>query len=180
MKNAEHSRYKPKGWATKMNSRAKLIGICLVSALSGMSTAQVTWAQQTPAQAPLSSQAQSQQDVPPVPGQPTMPPINPGQLPDSPKPLPSNQGAATFAPNPPAVAEPAQTQPTGTAAAEVGKPEGTPVSTPAGAAIAPPRQRQVRSILIKVGAIAGAGIAIGAVAALSAASPARVPGSGTH
>jgi hypothetical protein len=35
----------------------------------------------------------------------------------------------------------------------------------------------VRSLLLKLGLIAGAGVALGTVAALSIASPSRVPGS---
>ncbi|HWF92319.1 MAG TPA: hypothetical protein VN684_08545 [Terriglobales bacterium] len=67
-------------------------------------------------------------------------------------------------------------QPTGTAAAQQGKISGSALSEPAGVAIAPAKQRRVRSILIKMGFIAGAGIALGTVAALSAASPAKPPG----
>lgn len=68
-------------------------------------------------------------------------------------------------------------QPTGTAAAPPVTTSGNAASRPAGAAIAPPKQRQVHSLLIKVGLLAGAGVAVGTVAALSAASPSRVPGS---
>jgi hypothetical protein len=68
-------------------------------------------------------------------------------------------------------------QPTGTAAAPAVRVTGNPVSRPAGAAVAPPKQRQVRSFLIKLGLIAGAGAALGTVAALSFGSPSRVPGS---
>lgn len=68
-------------------------------------------------------------------------------------------------------------QPTGTAAAPAVQVSGNPVSRPAGAAIAPPKQHRVRSLLIKMGFIAGAGVALGTVAALSWGSPGRVPGS---
>jgi hypothetical protein len=47
---------------------------------------------------------------------------------------------------------------------------------PAGAAIAPAKQRRVRTIVLKVGAILGAGAAIGTVVALSAATPSKPPG----
>lgn len=67
-------------------------------------------------------------------------------------------------------------QPTGTAAAQQGKISGSALSEPAGVAIAPAKQKRVRSILIKMGFIAGAGIALGTVAALSSASPAKPPG----
>jgi anti-anti-sigma factor len=64
-------------------------------------------------------------------------------------------------------------EPLGTAAAEYVKTTGVAASRPAGAAIAPAKQRRARSILIKVGVIAGAGVAVGAVVALSSASPSR-------
>jgi hypothetical protein len=67
-------------------------------------------------------------------------------------------------------------EPSGTAAAQAGKVSGSAGSRPAGAAIAPAKQRQVRSLVIKLGAIAGAGIALGTVAALSKGSPAKPPG----
>jgi hypothetical protein len=69
-----------------------------------------------------------------------------------------------------------QKQPTGTAAAQRGPVSGSALSKPAGVAIAPAKQRRVRSILIKMGFIAGAGIALGTVAALSMASPPKPPG----
>jgi anti-anti-sigma factor len=61
----------------------------------------------------------------------------------------------------------------GTAAAPFVKTTGVAASRPAGAAIAPAKQRRARSILIKVSAIVGAGVAVGAVVALSEASPSR-------
>lgn len=67
-------------------------------------------------------------------------------------------------------------QPTGTAAAQKGKVSGSALSRPAGVAIAPTKQRRVRSVVIKMGLIAGAGIALGTVAALSMASPSKPPG----
>ncbi len=61
-------------------------------------------------------------------------------------------------------------QPVGTAAAPYEKPVGVPGSRPAGAAIAPAKQRRVRAIVIRVSlVIAGAG-AVGAVVGLSRAS----------
>lgn len=75
-----------------------------------------------------------------------------------------------------ASAEPQQTgtaNPVGTAAAPTEKPVGVTGSEPAGAAIAPAKQRRIRRIFISVGAIVGAGIAVGTVAALSRSSPSR-------
>jgi hypothetical protein len=68
-------------------------------------------------------------------------------------------------------------EPVGTAAAQPVNTTGVAASKPAGAAIAPARQRRARSILIKVGAIVGAGVAVGTVVALSSASPSRPSGS---
>jgi len=64
-------------------------------------------------------------------------------------------------------------EPLGTAAATFIKTTGVAASRPAGAAIAPAKQRRARSIIIKVAAIAGAGVAVGAVVALVGASPSR-------
>ena len=67
-------------------------------------------------------------------------------------------------------------EPLGTAAAESVPTSGVAASRPAGAAVAPAKQRRVRSILIKVGALVGAGVAIGTTMALSQGSPSRPPG----
>jgi hypothetical protein len=63
--------------------------------------------------------------------------------------------------------------PIGTAAAPSEKPVGAAGSRPAGAVIAPAKQRRVRRILISIGVIVGAGVAIGTVAALSHGSPSQ-------
>ena len=70
-----------------------------------------------------------------------------------------------------------QTQtPTGAAGAPGVNPKGSPAAQPAGAAVAPAKQHGHRSLLIKVGLIAGGAIAIGTVVAISERSPARPPG----
>src|SRR5215469_1342505 len=77
-------------------------------------------------------------------------------------------------------AAPAQRQeeqrPVGTAAAEAPKVSGITAAQPAGVAIAPAKQRRVRTIVLKVGAIVGAGAALGTVIALTAATPPKPPG----
>lgn len=94
-------------------------------------------------------------------------------LPDAPSQA-STPAATTAAP-----AEPQQpATPEGTAAARAGRVIGGPASKPAGSAIAPAKQRQARSLLIKLGVLAGAGIALGTVYALSRSAPNRPPG--TH
>lgn len=62
-------------------------------------------------------------------------------------------------------------QPVGTAAAPYEKSLGVTAARPAGAAIAPAKQRRVRIIFVRVALIVGAGVAIGTVMALSHASP---------
>ena len=67
-------------------------------------------------------------------------------------------------------------RPVGTAAAEAPKVSGVTAAQPAGVAIAPAKQRRVRILVLKVGAILGASAAIGTVVALSAATPSKPPG----
>ena len=67
-------------------------------------------------------------------------------------------------------------EPVGTAAAESVRTTGVAASRPAGAALAPAKQRRMRSILIKVGAIVGVGVAVGTTMALSQASPSKPSG----
>ena len=102
-------------------------------------------------------------------------------LPDNPSPVQQQQPAqqpqdAT----PPAPQQPqAQPQqngdskPVGTAAAPYNKTLGVPASRPAGAVIAPAKQKRVRTIWISVAAVVGAGIAVGSVVGLSKASSSR-------
>lgn len=129
------------------------------------------------AAAPLLAQ-QQQQAPTEQPGQnSTQPPIE----------LPENPGRST---TPPATAPPVPQnpppqnilppQPSGTAVAPAVQTSGNAASKPAGVAIAPPKQRQIRSWLIRFGFIAGAGAALGTVVALSAASPGRVPNAPGH
>jgi len=67
-------------------------------------------------------------------------------------------------------------EPLGTAAAESIPTMGIAASQPAGAAVAPAKQRRVRTILIRVGAVVGVAAAVGATVALSEGSPSRPPG----
>lgn len=65
------------------------------------------------------------------------------------------------------------TKPVGTAVAPVERTSGVAASRPAGAVIAPAKQRRARSILIRVSIVIGAAVAVGTVVALSRASPNR-------
>jgi cytoskeletal protein RodZ len=69
-----------------------------------------------------------------------------------------------------------QQQPLGTAAAEKGVTRGGAASRPAGTAIAGTKQRQSRSLLIKLGAVAAAGVALGTVYALTKGTSSTPPG----
>lgn len=61
----------------------------------------------------------------------------------------------------------------GTAAAPYEKPMGIAASRPAGAVIAPAKQKRAHSFLIRVALVAGAAVAVGTVVGLSEASPSR-------
>jgi hypothetical protein len=67
-------------------------------------------------------------------------------------------------------------KPVGTAAAEAPNTSGIAASQPAGVAIAPAKQHRVRTLILRTGAIIGAGVAIGTVVALTAATPSKPPG----
>ena len=120
--------------------------------------------------------ADSQEATPPPSQSDVNPDVNANVLPESPGATQSNPSTAPAATPSPSPADSKQ-QAGGAAAAPAVEVTGNAVSRPAGSAIAPPKQRQVRSVLIKMGLIAGAGIAVGTVAALSLSSPSRVPGS---
>lgn len=80
--------------------------------------------------------------------------------------------AQTQTPDSPATPQ----RPVGTAAAEAPYVSGVAASQPAGVAIAPAKQRRLRTILIRTGAIIGAGVAIGTVVALSEGTSSKPPG----
>jgi hypothetical protein len=114
-------------------------------------------------------------------------PGNLSELPDSPgavasrseepTPLQSENGAAP-SPAPPAQSSsqaPAQ-KPVGTAASEAPDARGIAASQPAGVAIAPAKQRRTRTIILRMGAIIGAGVAVGSVVALTSATSSKPPG----
>jgi hypothetical protein len=91
----------------------------------------------------------------------------------------SQSSSSEPAQSPSQTVQPSQTapqKPVGTAAAETSKVSGVAASQPAGVAIAPAKQRRVRLIVIRVGAILGAGAAVGTVVALTQATPSKPPG----
>ena len=88
-----------------------------------------------------------------------------------PSPSQSTQSPATQAPP-----QPSPQKPVGTAVAEAPPSSGIAASQPAGVAIAPAKQRRVRTIVLRMGAIVGAGVAVGSVVALTAATSSKPPG----
>lgn len=116
------------------------------------------------------------QTAQPAPDSANQNPASAEQLPDSPGTV-QTQASKPAAPAPATPQTPPGTQkPAGTAAAEIANPSGVTASKPAGVAIAPAKQRRVRSFLIKMGAVMGAAAAVGTVVALSQGSPSRPPG----
>lgn len=120
-------------------------------------------------------------------------PATTSALPDAPQEQSSQtvqqpaQSPAQATQTPPQSAPPAQSSqtpqpppqsPSGAAAAKAAPVRGAPAAEPVGAAVAPPRQHSHRSLLIKAGLLAGAGVALGSVVALSERSPTRPPGTG--
>jgi len=97
---------------------------------------------------------------------------NSSELPDAPmpaQPTPHQQADSSQTQNP-------GSAPSGAAAAKAAPAKGAPASRPVGAAIAPAKQRGHRFLLIKVGLVAGACVAVGSVVALSRASSAKPAG----
>jgi hypothetical protein len=130
-------------------------------------------------QAGVVSSAQAQAQGPnPAAQDANTSPSRPEALPNS----PSSVRAQAVENNPQFVAQQAPStqqqaqEPVGTAAAGSLETTGVAASKPAGAAIAPAKQRRTRAFLIKVSAVVGASVAIGTVVALSNASPSRPPG----
>ena len=115
---------------------------------------------------------------------PQTPTLTP-QVPESPSPVQPQQEQQQL-PTAPAPQVQTSTQPeqpvtqrenpAGAATAEKGVTRGGAASKPAGTAIAPAKQRQVRSLLIKLGVVAAAGVAVGTVMGLSKGSPTAPPG----
>ena len=113
--------------------------------------------------------------------------VNPAQAPLTPPPSTEEQPTTIYEGNPPSAPTPQATtvqqqqqpkEPLGAATAGSVATEGGGASRPAGTAIAPAKQHQVRSFLIKLGAVAAAGAAIGTVYALSKGTSSLPPNSG--
>ncbi|HVP63483.1 MAG TPA: hypothetical protein VMT82_01235 [candidate division Zixibacteria bacterium] len=117
------------------------------------------------------------------PSQPPLAPPSNNPLPDAPSqqqstPAPRPSTTLTQQSTPPAQTQEQSQQPLGAAAAEQVRTAGGAASRPAGAALAPAKQKQSRSLLIKTGAILAAGIAVGTIYGLSRGTSSVPPNSG--
>jgi hypothetical protein len=162
-----------------------LCGVPEVLAQTSQST-QSSQAQPAQQQASQQQNGAQQQQAPPKSGQsqtldvdPSKGPLQPvtpaspdNQLPSAPS---ASQPQQSVAPSPQKTAPPA---PQGVAVAGEAKTNGGPASEPAGTAIAPAKQRQMRSLLIKIGAIGAGAAALGAIYGLTRSTPSH-PGSST-
>ncbi len=151
-----------------LNSTIRLVAFS-IAALMTCETISVANAQQAPA--PVQPQGSSQTSQSQSTNQAGTVPAENGQ--DARKEptdsLPSAPVPQSAAQAPPQQQERPQ-QPVGTAAAPYEKPTGVPGSRPAGAVIAPAKQRRVRAIIIRVGIVLAAGAAVGTVVGLSKAT----------
>jgi hypothetical protein len=160
-------------WTIRFLSVALAAILCVTPELGAQSTQQNPPANPQPA-----GQSQQQQQ----PQQPSGTTVNPSQPPLQPvTPSPGVQQPQTQQPQTTTIPEAPQPkqqpeQPVGAAAAEKVPVAGGAAAKPAGAAIAPAKQHQTRSLLIKLGAVAAGAVAIGTVYALSKASPSKPPG----
>ena len=97
--------------------------------------------------------------------------------PDAPSEVQRAQQAQPAKNNPqPAPAQPETVNPLGTATAQQGATRGGVASRPAGEAIAPAKQRQVHSMLIKLGLVAAGAVAVGTVVGLTRGTSSVPPG----
>jgi len=107
-------------------------------------------------------------------------PSAPAPQPTAPQPTAPAQGQQPAASQPqsqsPQAPSPPPQRPVGTAAAETSNAGGVAASQPAGVAIAPAKQRRARTIVLRVGALVGAGVAVGTVVALTQATSSKPPG----
>ena len=112
---------------------------------------------------------------------PTKAPLQPvTTYPDAPTPQQEQQQQNTTPTTTTTVPEPQTqkpvTEPVGAAAAERVPTAGGAASKPAGAAIAPAKQHQTRSLFLNIGAIAAGGLAAGSIYAQSKGTSSKPPG----
>lgn len=125
---------------------------------------------QTPAPAPVKPDAAEPQPASPQPQTSQTLPDAALNEPATPSPQLNTKEDIPSAPLP---QQPADPKPLGTAAAPYQPTTGITAARPAGAVIAPGRQKRARYFVIRIALVAGAVIAVGSVTALSLASSSR-------
>ncbi len=110
------------------------------------------------------------------PSQPPLQPVTtyPSAAGDQQSPREAPQPNTQQAPQP--LAQQPQGEPQGAATAEKVPTAGGAAAKPAGVAIAPPKQHQTRSLLLKLGAVAAGAVAAGTIYALSRGTSSTPPG----
>jgi hypothetical protein len=131
------------------------------------------------APSPAGPSPDAQSSNPPVsaPAQPTQ--DQPGVVQSAPvQPGPVQAAPVQAAPVQPvqAAPQPSTPKPEGTAAAGANPATGVAASQPAGMAIAPAKQHRTRTLVLRTGAILGAGVALGTVFALTEGTSSKPPG----
>jgi hypothetical protein len=117
------------------------------------------------------------------PGKNSSAPSSGGQSPNPAASAPAQPTQDQPVPAQPAPAQPVQAapppatpKPEGTAAAGANPATGVAASQPAGMAIAPAKQHRTRTLVLRTGAILGAGVALGSVVALTQGTSSKPPG----
>jgi len=150
---------------------AKLMVVVVAAVLCGLP--ELAQAQQQGASPQNSQQSGTTIDPSKGPLQPVPTQNEPAaQNPATPNPESSTESLPAT-PAPQTKPEPQMQEPLGAATAEGVPTVGGAASRPAGEAIAPSKQNQRRSLLLKMGLIAAAGVAAGTVYALSKGTPSR-------
>ena len=148
----------------------------IAAALIFLVAAQMSEAAALPLQEPQQQPTPAQQTQPVTVASDAQP-VDPAALPQAPAPAQSpdqsSPGFATRSQDPQQEQQPDAQKPVGTAAGPSTRPTGVAGSRPAGAAIAPAKQRRVKAIVIRVALIAAGAAAAGAVIGLSRQSPSR-------
>ena len=152
---------------------AKFMMLVVAAVMCGLpELAQAQQSAQQPQNGTTVDPSQSQNGTTFDPSKGPLQPVPAQEPPSTETPAPQNSTEALPATPAPQQQEHLQ-QPLGAATAEGVTTVGGAASRPAGMAIAPSKQNQRRSLLIKIGLIAAAGIAIGTVAGLSKGTSAK-------
>jgi hypothetical protein len=134
---------------------------------SQFSPTESTWATKTSGENPA-----SQDELPDSPSATRSGSPETETLPGSPE----TKSQSTAVEESPRVSLASPQHPVGTAAAGPSTATGIAAAQPAGIAVAPAKQRRVRTIVLRFGAMVGVGAAVGTVVALSRATSSKPPG----